>query len=103
MGNPVLSQRFFRASAEVYEAVRLQLDAAFGYPDGVTSTVWEPAATAQRDSLGRCLLALRAESCYRPQFASVLPSLIAGGAVEEITEDEYRASLPSVAPDQEPA
>lgn len=85
--------RFFRSSPEVYETVRLQLDAAFGYPDGVTSTVWEPLANAQRDTHGRCLLAVRAESCERPQVAAMLPQLLASGAVEEISEDEYRASI----------
>lgn len=93
MGNPVLSQRFFRASAEVYEAARLQLDAAFGYPDGVTSTVWEPAATAQRDTQGRCLLAVRSESCDRPQVDAMLPSLLASGSVEEIDAATYWATL----------
>lgn len=86
--------RFFRSSPEVYEAVRLQLDAAFGYPDECTTTVWEPLATAQRDADGRCLLAVRAESCDRPQVAAMLPQLLASGAVEEISEDEYRTSQP---------
>lgn len=89
----MIAQRFFRSSPEVYEAVRLQLDAAFGYPDGVTSTVWEPVATAQRDTQGRCLLAVRVESCERPQVAAMLPSLLESGAVEEIDAETYWATL----------
>lgn len=89
----MIAQKFFRSSPDVYEAVRLQLDAAFGYPDGVTETVWEPVATAQRDTQGRCLLAVRAESCDRPQVAAVLPGLLASGAVEEIDAATYWATL----------
>jgi hypothetical protein len=90
----VIPQRYFRSSAETYEAVRSGLDAAFGYPDGVTETVWVPASVAPRDSQGRCLLAVRSESCERPQVASVLPQLLASGAVEEIDAETYMAALP---------
>jgi len=86
--------RFFRSSPSVYEDIRLQLDAAFGYPDGVTETVWNPVAVAARDAAGRCLLAVRVESCERPQVASVLPGLLASGQVEEIDEAIYRAAMP---------
>jgi hypothetical protein len=86
--------RFFSSSPAVYEAIRLQLDAAFGYPDGATETVWNPVASAVRDPQGRCLLAVRAESCERPQVASVLPQLLASGAVEEIDAETYMAALP---------
>jgi hypothetical protein len=90
-----MSQRYFRSSAAVYEAMRAQLDAAFGYPDGVTETVWQPLASALRDSQGRCLLAVHAASCERPAVASVLPGLIAGGQVEEIDRETYLAAMPS--------
>jgi hypothetical protein len=88
-----MSQRFFRSSAAVYEAMRTQLDAAFGYPDGVTETVWQPLASAMRDSRGRCLLAVHASSCERPAVAAMLPQLIASGAVEEITAGEYQPAI----------
>lgn len=88
-----MSQRFFRSTAAVYESMRTQLDAAFGYPDGVTSTVWTPAATALRDAEGRCLLAVHADSCQRPAVAAVLPALLADGLVEEIDRDDYMAAI----------
>jgi hypothetical protein len=90
-----MSQRYFRSSAAVYEAMRTQLDAAFGYPDGTTETVWQPLASALRDSQGRCLLAVHAASCERPAVAAVLPGLIANGQVEEIDRETYLAAMPS--------
>jgi hypothetical protein len=90
-----MTQRYFRSSAAVYEAMRLQLDAAFGYPDGVTETVWQPVAVALTDGQGRCLIAVRAASCERPAVAEVLPGLIASGQVEEIDRQTYLAAMPS--------
>jgi hypothetical protein len=90
-----MSQRYFRSSAAVYEAMRTQLDAAFGYPDGTTETVWQPAASAVTDSQGRCLLAVHAASCERPAVAAVLPDLLASGQVEEIDAATYAAAMPS--------
>jgi hypothetical protein len=89
-----MTQRFFRSSAAVYEAMRTQLDAAFGYPDGTTETVWQPLASALRDSQGRCLLAVHAASCERPAVAAVLPGLIANGSVTEIDRETYLAAMP---------
>lgn len=91
--------RCFRADEATYEAVRLQLDAAWGHGPGTgTLTCYEPAATAPRDAEGRLLLAVHDEFCAYEAVAAVLPQLLASGAVEEITEDEYRASLPSGPP-----
>jgi len=97
----MVSQRFFRASAAVYESMRQRLDAEFGYPDGTTETVWTPASSAVKDDQGRCLLAVRSESCERPQVAAVLPQLLASGVVEEIDEATYQAAmLPQDASDE---
>jgi hypothetical protein len=74
--------------------MRTQLDAAFGYPDGVTETVWSPVGEALKDASGRCLLAVHAASCDRPAVAELLPSLLASGAVDEISEADYRAAMP---------
>jgi hypothetical protein len=93
----MVAQRFFRSSAAIYESMRQQLDAAFGYPDEHTQTVWAPLADAVKDAQGRCLLAVRAESCERPQVAAVLPGLIASGVVEEIDAATYQAALDSMA------
>lgn len=90
----MVDQRYFRADPAVYEAVRVQLDALFGYPDGKTETVWVQVAHAPKDASGRCLLAVRAESCNRPHVAALLPQLLESKAVTEITESEYMAALP---------
>lgn len=85
--------RYFRTSdADLYESIRLQLDAAWGHPtpDGKTITCIDPVAVAPRDAAGRVLLAVRAEFLAYEPAASILPQLLASGAVEEISEAEYQ-------------
>lgn len=91
--------RFFRSSPAVYEQVRVQLDAAFGNPQGLTVSCIEPAATAPRDSQGRIIVAVQNEFCDYEAAATILPQLLASGAVEEIMQAEYVASLPSPPPE----
>lgn len=88
-------QRFFRAAPEVYESVRQAVDAAFGHPNAVAKTAFSPVADAPIDTNGMALLAVRASFCDWPEVASVLPDLLASGAVEEIDEATYQASLPA--------
>ena len=89
--------RFFRAADAVYEQARSTLDAAWGLPnDKGTVTCIEPAATAPQDAQGRVLLAVDDSFCTYSTAADLLPQLIASGAVEEINEATYRASLPAV-------
>jgi len=91
--------RFFRtADAVFYESIRLQLDAAWGHPtaDGKTVTCFDPAAVAPRDAAGRLLLAVHDEFATWEPAATLLPQLLASGAVEEISEAAYRAALPQV-------
>jgi hypothetical protein len=86
-------KRCFRTADEtVYEHVRLTLDAAWGHPtaDGKTLTCFDPAAVAPRDSQGRILLALRPVFLAYEPAASMLPQLLASGAVEEIAQAEYQ-------------
>lgn len=87
--------RFFRSAEAVYEAIRLQLDAAWGHPtpDGLTVTCIQPAATAPKDEQGRVYLAVYQEFCDYPAAAAMLPQLLASGAIEEIDEATYHASL----------
>lgn len=90
-----MQSRFFRGDPAVYEQVRLALDAAWGHAPGTgTTTCYEPAATAPHDADGRVLLAVRAEFCEYVAVAAMLPELLASGAVEEIDEETYWASLP---------
>ena len=95
----MISQRYFRtADAALYESIRLQLDAAWGHPtpDGKSVTCFDPAAVAPRDAAGRLLLAVREEFATWEPAATILPQLLASGAVEEISEATYRAALPQV-------
>lgn len=88
--------RYFRtADADLYESIRLQLDAAWGHPtaDGSTVTCIDPVAVAPRDLSGRVLLAVRDEFVTYEPAASILPQLLASGAVEEITEAEFAAAV----------
>jgi hypothetical protein len=99
-----MSQRYFRTdNADVYESVRLQLDEAWGHPtpDGGTLTCFDPAATAPRDIEDRILLAVSEEFVTWEPAASLLPSLIGSGEVEEISQAEY-VPVASVLPDPQP-
>lgn len=94
-----MSHLYFRIAGEdVYEQVRLGLDAAWGHPSGGTVTCIDPAAVAPRDQQGRIVLAVRAEFTAFPAAAAVLPSLLESGAVREITESEYRAAFDNADP-----
>lgn len=85
--------RYFRIPDDnLYESIRHQLDAAWGFPapDGLTVTCVDPAATAPRDSQGRILLAVQPEFVEFEAVAAILPQLLASGAVEELSESEYQ-------------
>ena len=89
--------RFFRtADAALYESIRLQLDAAWGHPtpDGRTVTCFDPVAVAPRDAAGRVLLAVREEFVTWEPAATLLPQLLASGAVEEIDAAAYEPVSP---------
>jgi len=94
--------RYFRCLAgdETYEQARLTLDAAWGHPNAETNTLtcFNPAENAPRDTQGRAMLAVNDEFVAYPAAAEMLTQLLAIGAVEEITEDAYRAALESPSP-----
>jgi hypothetical protein len=95
--------KYYRtADAALYESIRLQLDAAWGHPtaDGKTLTCFDPAAVAPRDAAGRLLLAVREEFATWEPAATLLPQLLASGAVEEIDAAAYEpvALLPAENP-----
>lgn len=90
--------RYFRAAnAAVYEAVRAELDAAYGYPsaDGKTVTAITPAAESPVDAAGRVYLLASQAECEYPAVAERLPSLLASGAVEEAAAADWDALFPS--------
>lgn len=87
-------RRYFKATPQVYEAVRAQLDSLWGHPDGVTETAFQPVAMSPKDANGNALLAVWASFCDMADVALILPQLLASGAVEEIAEAEFNACLP---------
>jgi hypothetical protein len=92
-----MSQRFFRGDVATYEAIRADLDFAWGLPnDKGTVTCIAPAAEAPADSQGRVLLAVNDKFATWEPAATLLPQLLASGAVEEISEATYRAALPQM-------
>lgn len=94
-----MSQRYFRSDEATYESIRLGLDSEWGHGAGTgTLTCFEPAATAPRDAQGRVLLAVLEKFCQYDAVSAMLPGLLASGAVEEITEAEYRSAVESPSP-----
>jgi hypothetical protein len=88
---------YLRASTEVYEAARAQMDAARGLPAKGQLTSFPPAANAVKDGQGRCLLGLRESDLTAPGADGMLADLLASGAVEQIDEATYRAAMPPLA------
>lgn len=89
--------KYFRAAnAAVYEAVRAELDAAYGYPseDGQTVTAITPAADAPVDNAGRVYLLASEAECQYPAVADRLPDLLTSGMVEEVTAADWDALFP---------
>lgn len=87
--------RYFRTTPATYEAIRAQLDSAWGYPSAATATetAIPPASTLPSDSQGRVYLAVETEYCEFILPSQMLPQLLASGAVEEVDEATYRAAV----------
>lgn len=92
--------RYFRALPAVYASICSQLDAAYGYPNAETKTdrTLPLVADLPSDSQGRVYLAVSAAYCDYILPGQMLPELLASGAVEEITANQYAAVLPAVGP-----
>jgi len=87
--------RYFRAvNAAVYEAIRAELDAAYGYPSGGTLTSITPADQAPVDGAGRVYLLASQAECEYPAVAERLPGLLASDMVEEVTAADWDALFP---------
>jgi hypothetical protein len=84
---------FCIATPEQYELVRLQLDAALGYPNADTMTSVEPADSAPRDAHGRVLLAIGGAMESLPQVAAVFWQLAATGGCETISAAQYENAI----------
>lgn len=89
--------RYFRATEDTYEQIRMALDDAWRLPDQATATATclPPAEQATKDTQGRCVVAVPEVFCSFPVAGDLLPDLLASGAVEEITEEVYRSAAES--------
>lgn len=89
--------RYFRASLAIYAEICRQLDDVYGYPNPETKTerTLPLASELASDSQGRVYLGIEAELCEYIWPSQTLPQLLASGAVEEVSESQYRAVLPS--------
>jgi hypothetical protein len=86
--------RIFRTSPQAYEAIRAQIDAAFGYPYfsdpenptvATTETCMPPVESAITDADGNCYIALADEHSTLPQIAPALAALIANQTLIEVS------------------
>lgn len=86
-----MSSRYFRSSPAVYVGICQQLDAAYGYPNAETKTerTLPLAETLPSDGQGRVYLAIDSEYCDFILPGQMLPELLASGAVEELTAEQY--------------
>lgn len=91
-----MTQRYFRtANDNVYESVRLELNAKWMLPNDLgTVTCFAPASNGLRDSAGLLVLAVDSAWCDHPDVDAVLPSLLEGGLIEEVGRAEYLAAMP---------
>lgn len=86
--------RFFRSSVAVYEQARATLDAAWGLPNAKgTVTCIEPAATAPKDAEGLVVLAVDDAFTAYSVANTMLPQLLASGAVAEIDTAAYQGVM----------
>ena len=94
----MMQQRYFRANEAVYEAMRSDLDAAWGMPNPGTVTCFIPAAdpTVPRDLQGRVYLAVHAEWCGWIPVIDMLPEMIASGVIEEVDRQDYLSAMPDL-------
>lgn len=88
--------RYFRAVPAVYASICAQLDAAYGYPNAEAKTERTLPLVAElpTDAEGRVYLAVDASYCDFILPGQMLPDLIASGAVEEISAQQYATVLP---------
>ena len=97
--------RYFRSTDAVLNAIRQQLDDAWGYPDETskTTTVLPPPEKCRHDALGKVYLFVAADMCEWPPVNELLPPLLASGQVEELTKEQYQQVFPPPQPRPRPS
>jgi len=93
-----MTHRFFRAAPAVYESIRAQIDAAWGYPTPHTLTSIPTAADQNKDAGGNCIMAVRLEWLGWEPVATLVPQAVESGLIEEMSEAEYWAAIPQIGP-----
>lgn len=83
------TNRYFSVSPATYEAVRGQLDATWGHPNGRAETCMVPAAQAVADGQGNVVACVLREQCEWPEVAAAIEQLTTAGLATEISADEY--------------
>lgn len=89
-----VTHRFFKASPAVYESLRAQIDAAWGYPEPLTETSIPPTGEQWKHADGDCMMGVRVEWLEWEPVASMIPQAIQAGLVTEISSEEYWAQRP---------
>lgn len=93
------THRFFVAASDaVCEQIRSTLDAAWGHPSEQTETCFLPATKLPHDANGRPMLSVDSAFCEYEAASAMLPELLAGGAVWEITREQFVAACPPLSP-----
>ena len=92
--------RYFRSAVAIYVSVCAQLDNSYGYPNEQTKTqrTLPPTSELPTDNGGRVYLSVNSEYCEFVLPSQILPGLIASGAVEELTEQQWREMFPPSMP-----
>lgn len=91
-----MTHRFFKAPAAVYEAMRVQIDAAWGYPEPLTLTSIPPANVQHKHADGDCIMGVRLDWLGWEPVATLIPQALASGMITEMTEAEYWAQMPQM-------
>lgn len=88
--------RRFRSTPAVYESIRVRLNAAWGYPneETKTATAIPHVSDLPADASGRVYLAVSNGYCDYVLPSEILAELLASGAVEELTADQWKQALP---------
>ena len=94
----MIPHRFFKGSPAIYEQLRTTLDLAWGLPnDKATKTCMAPLEAAPRHADGDVVVAVLPEWCEWEPACTLLPQLLASGAVEEIDAATYFDCLDELA------
>lgn len=82
--------RYFKIDPQAYEQSRLYLDSLFEHPNGRADTCIPPEPIIHE---GKAMLACPDEFADWAEVAPLIAELLSSGEAEEITQEEYEASI----------